>query len=399
MESLNLKENKYINDSQVETFNINDSILQYSVKNFPFTVNSFPREYRVSTIKNIEEYRKLLIQSDFIIIDKNIELLYPLPVNIKAYIFRITATECEKNLDTVLALINKLIEQNISKGSNLISIGGGIIQDISAAACALFRRGQPFTYLPTTTLGQLDSCVGAKCALNTKKAKNIVGLFSAPKKVVIPIFMINSMPIAEHRAGLSEMLRLCLTASNNALSKYLNLLENILDSKNINLDSYEQALKLSLSIKKSVVDFDEYEKDVRRSMNYGHTFGHAIEKLVAFKIPHGLGVLLGIHMSNTFAYNKKSMNEENYREISIAIRKTLNNINTDFSYLIQLQAEEIIEQFKFDKKGDGVSVPLIMIEKPGKMIFYKYKFGSNNEILIKSIQVAIQDFVTWTKEK
>ena len=82
-----------------------------------------------------------------------------------------------------------MIENNISKGSK-DAIGGGIIQDLTVSACALFRRGQPFCYLPTTTLGQLDSCVGAKCAVNIEKAKNILGLFSAPKQVLIPIFMI-----------------------------------------------------------------------------------------------------------------------------------------------------------------------------------------------------------------
>ena len=84
-------------------------------------------------------------------------------------------------MNTVLDLINLFIENNISKGSKVIAIGGGIVQDISACACALLR-GQPFTYLPTTTLGQLDSCVGAKCAVNTELAKNILGLFSAPKR-------------------------------------------------------------------------------------------------------------------------------------------------------------------------------------------------------------------------
>ena len=82
----------------------------------------------------------------------------------------------------------------------------------------MFRRGQPFIYFPTTTLGQLDSCVGAKCAVNTDKAKNILGLFSAPKNVIIPTFMIKSMPKQDHLAGLSEMLRLLLDCFKNAVA-------------------------------------------------------------------------------------------------------------------------------------------------------------------------------------
>ena len=203
-------------------------------------------------------------------------------------------------MNTVLSLINEMIASEISKGSLVLAVGGGIIQDISACACALFRRGQPFCYLPSTSLGQLDSCVGAKCAINTDKAKNIIGLFSAPRSVIIPLFMISTMPINDHRAGLAEMLRLCLTASDSALNSYIQLFDRISNPLQLDKEAYMEALSLSLSIKKSVVDYDEYEKDVRRSMNYGHTFGHAIEKLVNFTIPHGIAVLIGMHISNTF---------------------------------------------------------------------------------------------------
>ena len=237
-----------INQKKIENYSINGSSLNYEVEDFPFQVNSFPKKYNVSCIKNIDQYISLLRTADFIIIDKKVKELYPIPSDLKSIIFTVEAKEENKNLDTVLELINEFIRENISKGNKVIAIGGGIIQDVTACACALFRRGQPFSYLPTTTLGQLDSCVGAKCAVNTSNAKNILGLFSAPKEVIITMFMINTMPTLEHRAGLSEMLRLCITASSSAIEEYLNLLPNIIEPNNCNLDDYEKALKLSLSI-------------------------------------------------------------------------------------------------------------------------------------------------------
>lgn len=386
-----------LNNSISEKFSINGSLLSYEVKTFPFIIESFPKKYSVSTTNNYEDYQNLLMNSDFIIIDEIVNNSYPLPKKCKAHVFVVKAIEENKNLNTVIDLINVFIEKNISKGTNVVAIGGGIIQDIVACSCALFRRGQPFTYLPTTTLGQLDSCVGAKCAVNTSTAKNILGLFSAPKEVIIPTFMIKSMPLLDHRAGLSEMLRLSITASMNAVNRYSELLPHIKNPQNLELSKYEKALQLSLSIKKSVVDFDEYETDVRRSMNYGHTFGHAIEKLVNFKIPHGLGVLLGMHIANKFSLSKDFMKIDIFNSLSEAIKSTIKESKGNFEFLSKVNPEDIIDQFKYDKKGDGESVPLVLIESPGNMIFYKYSFNSNREVLIDSISFSINKFIEWSK--
>ena len=151
-----------------------------------------------------------------------------------------------------------------------------------------------------------------------------------------------------------------------------------------------------VSIKKSVVDFDEYETDVRRSMNYGHTFGHAIEKLVNFKLPHGLAVLIGMHIANQFSFQRGSMNNQIFNKISNAIKSTISGVDTNFNYLKDIHPEEIISQFKYDKKGDGESVPLILINKPGDVIFYRYFFNSQRNELVESIKLATNDFIRWS---
>ena len=378
-------------------FFINSTRISYLPSNFPLHINSFPNPYEVSTIDTFDKYQELLEAADFIIIDKNISDIYKLKKQGNAHVFKIEATEANKNMGTVLELIEKLIQNNISKGSNVVAVGGGIVQDITACACALFRRGQPFIYLPTTSLGQLDSCVGAKCAINKENAKNIIGLFSAPRKVIIPTFMIKTMMINDHRAGLAEMLRLCLTASDTALEMYNKLFEQIKDPSILNEIEYTKALSLSLSIKKSVVDYDEYEKDIRRSMNYGHTFGHAIEKLVDFTIPHGIAVLIGMHMANHVSYKLGSMDKNTLEKISEMISMTIRGTHLNLQKFVTINPEQIIDQFKFDKKGDGKSVPLILINKPGKMYFYRYSFDSNSEELKSSVLNAFNDIREWTK--
>ncbi len=379
-----------------KNFVINGTEISFNTNKFPFKVKSFPNAYDVDLIPNLDGYLSILKNSDFIIVDKNVNLFYSTDLNILNKSFIIEAVESNKNMETVINLIDEFMVKGISKGSNVVAIGGGIIQDIAACACALFRRGLPFTYMPTTTLGQLDSCVGAKCAINTTRAKNVLGLFSAPRKVLIPSFMINSMPNSDHRAGLSEMLRLCLTASQESLETYLSYLPSIIEPKKINSEIYKEALNLSLSIKKSVVEYDEYEKDVRRSMNYGHTFGHAIEKLCDFQIPHGLGVLLGMHMSNTFSLKEGIMNQVNYEYISKAIKATITGLKIDINFLREIKPSDITDQFKFDKKGDGTSVPLILIKEPGEMIFYKFNFKNNNKNIHPSISLSISEFIQWS---
>lgn len=378
-------------------FSINNSTLQLSNLQFPFTVNSFPRPYQVNTISSIVEYQNLTNGADLLIIDRKVFDTYPLSKTCNCPAFYIDASEENKNMSTVLNIIDFFIDNQVSKGSKVIAVGGGIVQDLCACACSLFRRGQPFVYLPTTTLGQLDSCVGAKCAVNTSKAKNILGLFSAPSEVVIPTLFIRSMPLIDHRAGLSEMLRLCLTASLDSLESYLNFFPSIADPRHIDLSIYTEALSLSLSIKKVVVDFDEYERDVRRSMNYGHTFGHSIEKLTDFSLPHGIAVLLGMHMANNFAMKIGLLPKKVYRSISNAVRMTIKDVPINIKSLQILDPHNILDQFRFDKKGDGKSVPLILLKAPGEMVFHRYFFDSSANELVNSVQESLEEFLIWAQ--
>jgi 3-dehydroquinate synthase len=377
------------------TFTINGSILSWSKHELPFTVASFPQPYSVSLVETLFHYQEIVASADFVIIDENIARLYGTANRSSESTFTVVPTEDNKSLATASLIIDRMIDLGISKGSNVVAVGGGIVQDLSACACALFRRGQPFIYMPTTTLGQLDSCVGAKCAVNTTKAKNILGLFSAPRSVVIPIFMVRTMPLLDHRAGLAEMLRLCLTASMAAVQIYNKLLDSVADLGEIDLTAYSNAVAISLSIKKSVVEFDEYERDVRRSMNYGHTFGHAIEKLANFQIPHGLGVLLGMHIANVYATAIGIMTPECLAELTGVFTKSTRGISLPFLASTKLNSEQIISQFRYDKKGDGTSVPLILIEEPGSMIFHKYQFDQSHEVLAKAIDTGIASFSSW----
>ena len=132
-------------------------------------------------------------------------------------------------------------------------------------------------------------------------------------------------------------------------------------------------------------------------MNYGHTFGHAIEKLVDFTIPHGIAVLIGMHMSNLMSYNLGLMKKDVLEAISKVVRITINGTNLNLEKLQKIETDEIIDQFRFDKKGDGESVPLILIHKPGKMYFHRHHFNSDSGELKEAIFKGLDDISKWVK--
>jgi 3-dehydroquinate synthase len=202
----------------------------------------------------------------------------------------VEAIEENKNIDTVLRVCEQLLQYEFDRGQTLIVIGGGIVQDIGAYTAKTFKRGIEWVYVPTTLLSQSDSCIGGKTALNFKNYKNQLALFSAPKKVVIDVSFLKTLSERDMISGYGEIAKLFITGG----SYYIN-----------NFDAFdiETTIYHSLSIKKAIVEVDEFEIRERKSLNYGHSFGHAIESVMNYEIPHGEAVLLGIELINRLFTN------------------------------------------------------------------------------------------------
>ena len=187
--------------------------------------------------------------------------------------------------------MNSFVKNNVSKNNKIYAIGGGIIQDLAGYSCSVYKRGLSWTYVPTTFLGMTDSCVGGKVGINFGKAKNLAALFSAPSKVLININYLDTLSKKDLLSGLGEALRLHLTGGNYFVKQFQKDIDGALKYNKKNLINI---IKHSLLIKKSVVEEDEYEFDIRRSMNFGHSYGHALEVLCNHSIPHGKAVTIGM---------------------------------------------------------------------------------------------------------
>lgn len=288
--------------------------------------------------------------------------------------FLVDAIEETKEIKTVLEIIDFLEKNSATKTSMLYVVGGGIIQDLGAFSGSMYKRGLPWTFIPTTLLAQGDSCVGGKTALNHKGTKNLLALFSAPREVVINTDFLLSLSRHDILSGVGEIFRLCITGGNDFLKIFIENLPSFLQGDN---DATNRLIAASLLVKKAIVEFDEFELDIRRSMNYGHSFGHALEALSNYQIPHGIGVTIGILVENEIAAGR-GMLKAAEQKLLLDLGKKI--IPTDvLKKFSNTPLDGILTLFKRDKKTEGTILKLATLEKIGDMRFIDFTLDEVGE--------------------
>lgn len=234
------------------------------------------------------------------IIDKKIAQLYAEPLSQvlnSPSVLVIEANESSKNLQAFPQYVEHLVQRQIRRGHRLVAIGGGIIQDITCFLAATMLRGLDWCFYPTTLLAQGDSCVGSKSSVNCGAIKNILGTFTPPKQVVICTEFLSTLSQTELQSGIGEMLKIHavdgLTAFDRIAGSYHELFTDFTQMLRF--------IKESLAIKKTIIEQDEFDQGIRNLLNYGHSFGHAIESATNYQIPHGIAVTMGMDMANYVA--------------------------------------------------------------------------------------------------
>ena len=285
----------------------------------------------------------------------------------------LNSSEINKNQKNVNKIINILLKNNFHRDDCLISIGGGITGDVSGFAASIFKRGIKFVNIPTTLLAQVDSSIGGKTGINSKYGKNLIGTFYQPNLVITDTVFLKSLPKREIICGYAEILKHSLIMDKK-LFMYLDRNgEHIINLKE---PFIEKAIYQSCLIKKKIVEKDENEKNIRKILNFGHTFGHAYEATTKYslKLNHGEAVLLGIISALNFSNKKKIINKIDYRKIINHFIK-LNlpmKLNKIFS---SNNINQILSFMKKDKKNNNTKINLILLNKIGRAN-YKLKFDS-----------------------
>lgn len=220
-------------------------------------------------------------------LDDNCLIIKDSNINLNVTSFDINVSEDNKNLDTVNKLYDYYLENNVNrKSTTIIAIGGGCLLDIVGYSCATFMRGIRVVYIPTTLLAMVDACVGGKTAINYKGYKNYIGSFYQPECVVIDQNFLDTLPIREFNSGMAEVIKYGCIYDKTLLDYLLN------DEVDINY-----IIKRSLEIKNHFISKDVHDKGLRQALNFGHTYGHAIESYYDFKkYTHGEAISIGMNL-------------------------------------------------------------------------------------------------------
>ena len=297
--------------------------------------------------KNSINFKKCLLVLDKNIPNRCVKQISKSLKRYEVYKFIYNANEKNKNQKNVNKILDLLLQKNFSRDDCLISIGGGITGDVAGFAASLFKRGLKFVNIPTTLLSQVDSSVGGKTGVNTSQGKNLIGSFYQPKIVISDVDVLKSLPFREVVCGYAEIVKHALIANK----KFYNFLDkNIDDVLKLKSPTIEKSIYESCKVKKSIVEKDEKEKNLRKILNFGHTFAHAYEASLNFskKLNHGEAVILGMKSAFEFSKNKKLIN---YKEFDSAF-KHLNNYHfpdSIKSYFTIKKINQIFNVFFFYK--------------------------------------------------
>ena len=306
------------------------------------------------------ENRKVCIVTETKVESLYLEQVYDIlkPVCKELISFVFPEGEASKNLDTVKDLYEVLIQNQFDRKDLLVALGGGVTGDLTGFAAATYLRGIDFVQVPTTLLSQVDSSIGGKTGVDFQAYKNMVGAFHMPKLVYINIDTLATLPEREFHCGLGEIIKHGLIKSKD----YLVFLK---EQKEAIKDRVPEVLKEmiygSCMIKKAVVEHDPKEQGERAMLNFGHTLGHAIEKKMDFSMLHGECVALGSVAALYISYQMGNITKEEYEENRAFIEW--------FEYPSlpeNVDAEELVEITKVDKKMEGGFIKFIVLKQIGE---------------------------------
>ncbi|WP_440938496.1 3-dehydroquinate synthase [Candidatus Pelagibacter sp.] len=328
----------------------------------------------ISNLSQIFKTNSINFKKCLLVLDKNIPNKYVKQISrslkrYEVYKFIYNANEKNKNQKNVNKILDLLLQKNFSRDDCLISIGGGITGDVAGFAASLFKRGLKFVNIPTTLLSQVDSSVGGKTGINTSEGKNLIGSFYQPKIVISDVEILKSLPFREVVCGYAEIVKHALIA-NKKFYNFLN--KNINEVLKLRTPTIERSIYESCKVKKLIVEKDEKEKNLRKILNFGHTFAHAYEASLNFskKLNHGEAVILGMKSAFEFSHSRKLITS---KEFSSAI-KHLNNSHFPISiknYFTISKINQIISFMMRDKKNNSKNIKLMLIKKIGGPVIEK----------------------------
>jgi len=356
-----------------------------------FRVQSSPRPYDVEFVteqspRETVEALILAASHPLILIDRKVLDLYFADSTIVTAtpMLVVDATEDFKQIEGSLEVCEFLERERATKTSTLLVVGGGIVQDVGGFAASIYKRGIPWIYLPTTLLAQGDSSIGGKTGLNHRSTKNLLAIFSAPRRVVIHSGFLPTLSSEDMQSGLGEIFRLHVTGGVDFLAEYEAKFPRYQAG---DVSVVPELLVSALSAKRAIIERDEFELDLRRCMNYGHSTGHAFEVLADYAIPHGIAVAVGMLLENQIAMRRGILERQDHQRLLRGVRPLVPRRVLDL--LRTLDLERVVDLLSRDKKTEGKTLKLIVLEHVGQIRFIDLPLEPETQALIREALDAV----------
>lgn len=328
---------------------------------------SYPIRIQTDLLKNLDQWLPSDWQSRRIVIitDDNVNKLYGKNLcnalsEVKPLLLSVLPGEMSKNYQTQHYLLEKMLEHHCDRNTLILSLGGGVVGDLSGFIASIYMRGVSYIQIPTSLLAMVDSSVGGKTGINTSHGKNLIGSFWQPICVAIDLNCLASLSKEHMINGLIEAIKMFLT--NNA--DYFHYTNKHIESIfNKDLSVIENIVTQAIKIKSAIVTQDEKERHQRMILNFGHTIGHALEKVSNYSILHGYAVALGILVEAKISQLLGLISTEELQQIQTLFLK----LNINGQQLNLFDIDDVIHATRMDKKNTSNQTRYILLNKIGQI--------------------------------
>ncbi len=277
----------------------------------------------------------------------------------KPLLFTFLPGEKSKNYQTKQFLEEQMIQHHCNRETIIIALGGGVVGDVAGFVASTFMRGISYIQIPTTLLAMVDSSVGGKTSINTDQGKNLIGAFWQPSFVVADINCLLTLPQTHITNGLIEALKMFMTSDINNFNYASDNLDKVI---NKDLSVLKNVVEHAIKIKVKIVSHDEKENHQRMILNFGHTIGHALEKVSGYTLLHGYAVALGILVEAKISQLLGLFSFKEYQVIQSLFLK----LNISWQQIKHINSDDVIHATKNDKKIKLNNVRYVLLEKLGK---------------------------------
>jgi len=299
---------------------------------------------------------------------QNFDVIIP-----SARLVRIESNEQNKTINYCQEIIRDLIKLKVRKDDRLVAVGGGITQDIVAFISSIIFRGVVWEFLPTTLLAQCDSCIGSKSSINFDSFKNLLGTFNPPSNIYIYKGFLNTLTESEIRSGIGEMLHYYFTEGIELADEITSQISELLSDRS----KLGYFIKNSLRIKKAIIEIDEFDQSLRHIFNYGHTFGHALEAITHYTIPHGQAITLGMDLANYISLQLGFINSIQFDQMHLILLRNMPSFE-----FTKANISNYVNALSKDKKNKADKIGCILTKGIGKV---EKQYIDNDEWLRQTI--------------